>query len=361
VDGDDPKGRFFLSNERLEETPFPARHLVDLKSYHYQIEGLPATSLIAQLGCPFACGFCGGREAPSLRRIRLRSSDHVISELEHLHLEYGYRGFMFYDDELNVNPNMVELMTGIADLQERLGTEFRLRGFVKSELFTAEQALAMFQAGFRWILVGFESGSPRILKNINKKATREDNTRCMELAHAAGLKVKGLMSIGHPGETRATIEDTRRWLLDVKPDDFDATIITTYPGTPYFDRAERHPDHENIWVYTFPRTGDRLYAQELDYTRTADYYKGDPDGGYRAFVHTDHLSPDDLVRLRDDVERDVRAQLGIPFNPGAPSLRYEHSMGQTGPLPASILRTSRRVTAPKVARQEQEARSVVRG
>ena len=28
------------------------------------------------------------------------------------------------------------------------------------------------------------------------------------------------------------------------------------------------------------------------------------------------------------VERDVRQALNIPFNPGAPALRYEHSMGQ---------------------------------
>ena len=51
------------------------------------------------------------------------------------------------------------------------------------------------------ILIGFESGSPRILRNINKKATVDDNTRAVEAAHRAGLKVKALMSIGHPGES----------------------------------------------------------------------------------------------------------------------------------------------------------------
>jgi hypothetical protein len=45
-------------------------------------------------------------------------------------------------------------------------------------------------------------------------------------------------------------------------------------------------------------------------------------------VFTDHLSADQLVSLRDMVERDVRKALNIPFNPGAPALRYEHSMGQ---------------------------------
>ena len=52
----------------------------------------------------------------------------------------------------------------------------------------------------------------------------------------------------------------------------------------------------------------------------ADYYKGDPNGGYRSFVYTDHLSAEELVKFRDMVERDVRQALNIPFNPGAPAL-----------------------------------------
>lgn len=340
VDADDPHSPLFLNNARLTELPFPARKLVDVESYHYEIDGLRALSLIAQLGCPFECGFCGGRESPMLRRIRMRTTDNIVAEMEHLFHDYGVRGFMLYDDELNVNPKMVELMRGIRALQDRLGVEFRLRGFIKSQLFTDEQADAMQKAGFRWILTGFESGSPRILKNINKKATREENTRCVEIARRHDLKVKALMSIGHPGESPETIQDTRDWLLEVKPDDFDVTIITTYPGTPYYDRAVAVPGKPNLWVYTYEKTGDRLFSQEVDYTEVAEYYKGDPNGGYKSFVYTDFLSADDLVRLRDQTETDVRKILGIPFNQSRASQRYEHSMGQQTFLPASILRKS---------------------
>lgn len=337
VDADDPASSLFLTNRRLEQTPWPARHLIDLPSYKYRIEGYRATSLIAQLGCPFNCGFCGGRESPMLRRIRTRSTASILAEIEHLYQTYSFRGFMFYDDELNVNKNMIELMNGISDLQERLGTDFHLRGFVKAELFTTQQAEAMYRAGFRQLLTGFESGSPRILTNINKKATREDNTRAVEIAKSAGLKVKALMSIGHPGESPETIEDTHDWLLAVVPDDFDCTIITTYPGTPYYDHAV--PGQRGIWTYT-THNGDRLHAYEVDYNVTADYYKGDPEGGYQAYVFTDSLSSEDLVQHRDRLEREVRHQLKIPFNPSAESVAYEHSMGQSGGLPPNILRVS---------------------
>lgn len=339
VDGDEPKGGLFMTNADYEATPYPARHLVDLGSYRYTIEGHRATTLIAQLGCPFGCGFCGGRNSKSLRMIRTRSTASIVREIEMLHKEHGFTAFNFFDDELNVNKGLVELMNEIAALQVRLGVEFRLRGFVKSELFTDEQAAAMYRAGFRWVLCGFEAASPRILDNINKRATLEDNTRVVEISRRHGLKVKALMSVGHPGESQESITAVHDWLLEVKPDDFDCTVITTYPGTPYYDEALPHETVPDAWTYTAKRTGDRLHAYDVDFTKVAEYYKGDPSGGYHSYVFTDHLSAERLVELRDWVETDVRAKLGIPFNAGAPALRYEHSMGQ-GELPRFILRAS---------------------
>jgi radical SAM superfamily enzyme YgiQ (UPF0313 family) len=336
VDGDDPKTEYFLTDQTLTALPFPARHLTDVDSYHYTIDGVRALSMIAQLGCPFGCGFCGGRMSPFLRRIRMRTSENIVQEMVQIYHAYGVTGFMLYDDELNVNPKIVELMDLIAKAQRDLGVEFRLRGFIKAELFTDQQAEAMYRAGFRWILVGFESGHERILTNIQKKASQADNTRAMEIAKRHHLKVKALMSVGHPGESEETVRATRDWLLEVRPADFDATVITTYPGTPYFDEAvETKP---GIWTYTYSKTGDRLHSLEVDYRQVAEYYKGIP-GEYTSYVYTDHLSSADLVKWRDWLEADVREKLGIPYNAGAPAVRYEHSMGQ-GMIPANILRSS---------------------
>jgi radical SAM superfamily enzyme YgiQ (UPF0313 family) len=336
VNGDDPGSELFHTDKTVNELPFPARHLVDVNSYHYTIDGVRALSMIAQLGCPFGCGFCGGRLSPFLRRIRTRTSQNIVNEMVELHQTYGVTGFMLYDDELNVNREMVELMNLIDKTQKELGVEFRLRGFIKAELFTDAQAEAMYRAGFRWVLIGFESGHDRILSNINKKATRADNTRAVQIAKRHGLKVKALMSVGHPGESEETIRATHAWLLEVQPDDFDVTVITTYPGTPYFDQAVQTKPGQ--WTYTVPQSGDRLHALEVDYCAVAEYYKGVP-GSYVSYVFTDHLTGPELVKLRDWLEADVRAQLGIPFNTSAPAVLYEHSMGQGG-LPASILRST---------------------
>jgi anaerobic magnesium-protoporphyrin IX monomethyl ester cyclase len=100
----------------------------------------------------------------------------------------------------------------------------------------------------------------------------------------------------------------------------------------------RDSSANDVWVYTV--NGDRLYSYELDFTTVADYYKGDPEGGYTSYVYTDYLKAEELVALRNFVESDVRHKLGIPFNSSAAAIRYEHSMGQVGYLQNHILRTT---------------------
>lgn len=338
IDGDDAASALFLTNERYDALPLPARHLVDVDSYHYEIEGHRAIHLIAQLGCSYGCAFCGGRNSAMLRRIRTRSTQNIVSEIRHLHEAHGFTGFNFFDDELNINKSMVALMDEIYELQVELGVEFRLRGFIKSNLFTDEQAAAMHRAGFRWILVGFESGSDRILENIQKKATKAQNSECMAIARRHGLKVKALMSIGHAGESAETIQDTKEWLLQEKPADFDVTVISCFAGTSYHDDSiETAP---GVWTYTAPKSGDKLHSYEIDFNVTSDFYKG-LQGEYKSYVFTDFITAEEIVKLRDEVESDVRTALDIPYPQSMAAIRYDHSMGLSGPLPPNILKTSK--------------------
>jgi radical SAM superfamily enzyme YgiQ (UPF0313 family) len=335
IDADNVKSSYFLSNQEFSELPLPARHLVDVSSYKYTIDGVNSVSLIAQLGCPFKCTFCGGRNSPFLRKIRTRDTASVLYELEHLYNNYGFTGFMFYDDELNVNKQWETLLEEIINLQKKLNTSFKLRGFVKSELFTQRQADLMYKAGFRWLLTGFESGDERILSNIEKNATVEDNTKCIHFAKNAGLKVKALMSLGHAGESKESIDNTKNWLLETKPEEFDCTIITTYPGSPYFDDAVKTG---SFYSYEHPKSKDKLYQDDVNYLLEPDYYKGDPNGGYTSHVWTDHLDKKELVVLRDELESTVRKELNIKFNQHGTVIKFEHSMGQG--LPTSILKSN---------------------
>ena len=329
VDADDPKSILWNTSQDFTNSPWPDRDLIDISSYHFEIQGHRAMSLVHQLGCPMGCQFCGGRNSPTFRQIRLRSSSNAVDEMMHLHDKYGIDAIMAMDDELNVNRQMVTLMREI----QATGVDWRMRGFVKAELFTEEQAQAMYAAGFRQLLCGFESAHPRILKNIRKNATVEDNTAMLRTARKHGITVKALMSFGHPGESEETILATRDWLLKEKPTEFDCTVMTLYPGTGYYDDSKCIDDP----LYVYETNGDKLYSEDVDFSKEQAYYKG-MSGAYKAFVWTDHLTRERLAELRDEVEDEVRRKLGIPYPTSVAELNYGHSMGQS--LPQHILRTT---------------------
>lgn len=342
IEAGERSSALFIKRQEPGDFSWPARHLIDEDSYHYEIDGRRAFSVISQLGCPFECGFCGGRNIDFLRMTRTRSSDNVVAEVEDVvrrSIERGnpYQGVMFYDDELNVVPNELEnLCRGLVDLQDRLGMEMRFRGFVKAELFTREQARLMYRAGFRVLLSGVESGSDYILKVIRKKTTGVTNSRCLGFAHEAGLKFKALMSIGHPDESEATINQSVEWVLRNKPDDVDWTVITPYPGSLYFDEGV-YNDQGDDWVYTEPKTGARLFSRGMDFAKEAIFYKGVP-GEYTCQVSTPYLTADQLVDLRDRAETETRNALKLDPIPSAEALQFEHSMGQN--LPSNIFRSN---------------------
>jgi radical SAM superfamily enzyme YgiQ (UPF0313 family) len=328
IDADDSKSEMFLKS--LDNLPLPSRHLIDVDSYHFYVEGERALSIIAQLGCPFGCGFCGGRLSPTFRQIRSRSAQDICVELQYLYNTYGIKAFMFLDDEVNVTQETLPMLDAIASLQDKLKVRFKLRGHIKAQLLNDRQADALVKAGFSSIFVGFESGDHRILENIQKRSTREENSRCMAIARAHGIKVKALMSIGHPGESPFSVEETKNWLLEEKPDDFGLTVITTYPGTPYYDFAKELKP--GVWTYTC-KNGDNLHAYDVDFLQEQAYFKG-ARGSYKSFVYTDYLSSQELVSLRDAVEQEVREKLNIPW-PTKSLAQIEQSMGQTEPIHAN--------------------------
>ena len=289
----------FLSNEKYDHVEID-RSFLNINSYKYEIDGKKAINIISQMGCPFRCGFCSGRNSKSFNKIRFRSTENIIKEIDFLYKSYNYTGFMFYDDELNLNKNRFhELLEKLIEYQNKNGVSFNLRGFTRSDLLTNEQAKLMLEAGFKWLLVGFESGSNIILRNMNKGCNVDKNTNCFEIARKHGLKVKALMSVGHPGESYKTVEETIDWLQKVKPDETDTTIISVYPGSNYFNKSIKINDDFLKYTNEFD---DSLYIRNIDFLKDSNFYKSKI-GSYVSFVHTDYLSPNDLVKCRDEIEK----------------------------------------------------------
>lgn len=297
--------------ENFDDAPFPARDLIDLDSYVYYIRGQRATNVMTQLGCPYGCAFCSGREQQEYRRMRLRSIPNVMKELDMLHDKYGYDCFMIYDDEINIiKKRTIELM---AEFKKR---GYKFRAYIKSNLFDEEMAKALADGGALELSCGVESGSNKILKIIEKQTTYEINKRFVELCRKYGIYSKAFLICGLPGETYEDAMLTKKWILDAKPDYFNIGINTPYPGSPEYDFKEKYD----------------IEFGEIDYAKEQVSFMMHGQKKWKSWVRTSGLSPEDLVRLRDEIEKECRQKLGYAHEPGegghgSHADPYENSMG----------------------------------
>ena len=195
---------------------------------------------------------------------------------------------MFYDDEINLDKSRLKLLCKI--IKKR---DYIWRCFIRSNLFTEDMAKDMAASGCVEVLCGIESGSDKMLKIINKQATIEIHIKARNLCREYQIRFKALMMIGLPSETKEDIMLTKKWLLDNKPDDFDITILTPYPGSDIYKNKEKYDIDFN-----------------LDYTQDIAFFKGIP-GQYKSFVRNSHLSFNEITQLRDEIEKEVRSKINL--------------------------------------------------
>jgi anaerobic magnesium-protoporphyrin IX monomethyl ester cyclase len=63
----------------------------------------------------------------------------------------------------------------------------------------------MQEVGAVSVTFGFESGSNEVLKAMNKKLTVQDHYKAIRISKEAGLKIRGQIMVGFPGETEEDV------------------------------------------------------------------------------------------------------------------------------------------------------------
>ncbi len=219
--------------EDLDSLPFVAdvyKRDLDYRRYNIPFLKYPYVSIYTARGCPAQCTFCLWPQTMSGHRIRNRSTGNIVVELKKI-LEFfpGAREIFFDDDTFTWNRGRVlELCRAF----KPLGFTWSCNARVNTDYETMK---AMRDCGCRLLVVGFESGDPTVLKNIKKGATIEQALEFMKNCRRLGLKVHGDFQIGHPGETRETIEKTVRFAMELDADTIQVSISHPYPGTRFYD------------------------------------------------------------------------------------------------------------------------------
>jgi hypothetical protein len=108
----------------------------------------------------------------------------------------------------------------------------------------------MAESGCKGVFLGIESGSPTILKNMNKAATPEKYAYGIKRLHDLGILTFGSFIIGFPGETPQTVDETLNVIKDTRPTYYRAQSWYCEPGSPIDHQREKYGIHGNGFVWT---------------------------------------------------------------------------------------------------------------
>ena len=97
----------------LDSLPLPARHLLPMDSYKLLNMDTKMSTMITSRGCPMQCSFCSSA-AMHGSKLRLRSVEKILDEMEYIVNEMGIETIAFMDDTFTLNKRRVlELCEGI--------------------------------------------------------------------------------------------------------------------------------------------------------------------------------------------------------------------------------------------------------
>lgn len=231
----------------LDTLPFPAYERLggypqaySLPIFNYPTT--PNTSCISSRGCPYACSYCD--RSVFRRSYRYNSAEYVYEHLRYLNRKFGIRHINFYDDQFTFNRKRVEDMM-VMLIERPLGMTFNCA--VRAEHIDRELLRLMKQAGCWMISLGIETGDETLLAQHRQSVDLGLLAGKIRDIHSVGIRTKGLLMMGLPGETEETIRRSKDYVFSLPIDDFNISRFTPYPGSPLYERIHELGDFEEDW------------------------------------------------------------------------------------------------------------------
>lgn len=201
-------------------------------------QGKMVATLVTEKGCVARCTFCH-RWDKGYRPIPV---DQIVAHVKYLMERYNVGYIMFSDENFGSDKRHVdEFLTKIKPLDILWNV-----GGVRVRSVNPDLLRRMKDAGCVSVFYGMETGSPKILEVMEKKATLQDNLNAAKWTREAGIFTIYQMILGMPGEDEQTIRETTEFLKTVTQDAAESprslmslNYIQALPGTPVYEYA-RH-------------------------------------------------------------------------------------------------------------------------
>ena len=186
-------------------------------------------------GCPMNCSYCSTALIEGTA-IRMRNPSHVVRMLSK-YVEAGFHRFFFVDNIFNVPLSYAKSFCDRI-IEERLDIAWRCILYP----WNVDEDLVekMAAAGCTEISFGFESGSPEILQNMNKRYSPEEVRKISETFRKYKINRMGFLLLGGPGEDEKTVQESLEFADSLELESMKVTTgIRIYPNTPLYQQARK--------------------------------------------------------------------------------------------------------------------------
>ena len=230
-------GSDLVFTERVEEPVDLDRTAVDWSAIprRYLRRTIPVNT---SRGCMYTCRFCTYRKL--VRGVHYKSLETLRRELRQIEGLGFVNHVRFTDDNFTANPKR---LGEVLRMMIREDFSFTWSSFARSDAITPDTALLMRDSKCDFLDMGIESGSPAILRNMDKRLTADDIRRAVALLNEHGIYGAGAFIIGFPGETEETIRET--------------VDLINESGLPFY--------HLNLFYYS---SGMLVHSQRREYGLT---------------------------------------------------------------------------------------------
>jgi pyruvate-formate lyase-activating enzyme len=176
-------------------------------------------------GCPAKCTFCFNPDYHKSSH-RVRSTEHVVEEIEYLIKNHGVDG-IYFADEYWVPEK--ETMHKFFSLIKEKNLDFKWGVQTRLGVLDPDDLQNMYNAGCRWILFGVESGCKDRIKEIKKGIDLDKIKDTFAVCRNIGITTQSAFIIGYPDETEDEVKQTVRLALDLNANLAPFSILYLQP------------------------------------------------------------------------------------------------------------------------------------
>jgi anaerobic magnesium-protoporphyrin IX monomethyl ester cyclase len=225
----------------LDSIPFADRDLFLLQEEPFVgFLRKPFVTLIAGRGCSYNCNYCQPAEKKIFGTpVRRRSVLNIIEELKSLREKFHFNSMMIHDDCLTEDK---EWVVEFCEQYKKAGFTQPFVCQSRPDLICKNKDVVedLCDAGLILFIIGFESGSQRVLNFLRRGYLVERNFEAAEICHRFGIKIWANYMLGLPTETKEEQEETVQMIKRIKPYHCSPAYYTPHPGSDLYDYCMEH-------------------------------------------------------------------------------------------------------------------------